>query len=80
MLSLPLAKLSTATNDSVDGKKLIWKHDTQNLIFVIDTYGARGVPSQLIKVVQGTQVLVREQNLDILTTPLRHMALANSCL
>ena len=69
MLSLPLVKLSTATNDSADGKKLIWNHVSQNLIFVIDTYGARGVPSQLIKVVQGTQVLVRKQNLETPTMP-----------
>ncbi|KAH8730683.1 hypothetical protein GQ44DRAFT_605862 [Phaeosphaeriaceae sp. PMI808] len=58
MLSLPLAKLSTAQDATLDETKFSWSHDTQNLIMVIDTFGACG-PSQLLKVVQGTQVRVR---------------------
>lgn len=61
MISLPLAKLSTAQEggrEPEDGK-FTWKHDSHNLVVVIDTYGASGPPSQLLKVVQGTQVRVR---------------------
>jgi hypothetical protein len=59
MLSLPLAKLSSAQDVTVEETKFNWSHDTQNLIVVVDTYGASGPPSQLLKVVQGTQVRVR---------------------
>jgi hypothetical protein len=59
MLSLPLAKLSSAQDVTVEETKFNWSHDTQNLVVVIDTYGASGPPSQLLKVVQGTQVRVR---------------------
>lgn len=59
MLSLPLAKLSTAQDAGLDENKFSWTHETQNLIMVIDTYGARAPSSRLLKVVQGTQVRVR---------------------
>lgn len=59
MLTLPLAKLSTAEDGGSEGGKFSWKHDAHNLVVVIDTYGASGPPSQLLKVVQGTQVRVR---------------------
>ncbi|KAF2830586.1 hypothetical protein CC86DRAFT_402619 [Ophiobolus disseminans] len=70
MLSLPLAKLSSAQDAAPEESKFIWSHETQNLVVVIDTYGATGPPSQLLKVVQGTQVrhfielenLVKESN------------------
>lgn len=59
MLTLPLAKLSTAQDVGPEESKFTWKHDSHNLVVVIDTYGATGPPSQLLKVVQGTQVRVR---------------------
>jgi hypothetical protein len=59
MLSLPLAKLSTAQDAAADETKFSWSHDTQHLMIVVDTFGARGPPSQLLKVVQGTHVRVR---------------------
>jgi hypothetical protein len=59
MLSLPLAKLSTAPDAGPDDTKFDWRHDTQDLVAVIDTYGSYGQPSQLLKVVQGTHVRVR---------------------
>lgn len=59
MISLPLAKLSTAPDASPEETKFDWKHDTQDLVAVIDTYGSYGQPSQLLKVVQGTHVRVR---------------------
>jgi hypothetical protein len=58
MISLPLAKLSTARDATLNETKFNWSHETQNLTVVIDSYGVRGSPSQLLKVVQGTQVLV----------------------
>lgn len=59
MLTLPLAKLSTAQDAAPEESKFTWSHDTQDLVVVIDTYGASGPPAQLLKVVQGTQVRVR---------------------
>jgi len=59
MLSLPLAKLSSAQDAAPEENKFSWSHETHNLVVVIDTYGASGPPSQLLKVVQGTQVRVR---------------------
>lgn len=59
MLSLSLAKLSTAQDADSETSKLNWSHNTQDLFMVIDTFGARGPISQLLKVVQSTQVLVR---------------------
>ncbi|KAI8935175.1 hypothetical protein NX059_007768 [Plenodomus lindquistii] len=55
MLSLPLAKLSVALDTAPDAQNFTWQHETRNLSFVIDTYGGNG-SSQLLKVVQGTQV------------------------
>lgn len=57
MLSLPLAKLSVALDTDPDSHSFTWHHETHSLTFVIDTYGTRG-SSQLLKVVQGTQVRV----------------------
>ncbi|KAF2023938.1 hypothetical protein EK21DRAFT_79810 [Setomelanomma holmii] len=79
MLSLPLAKLSTAQDAAPGETKFSWSHDTQNLVVVIDTFGARGPPSQLLKVVQGTHVrhlieierLVRESS-DLIRTMQEH--------
>ena len=59
MLTLPLAKLSSAQDAAPEENKFTWSHDSHNLVVVIDTYGATGPPSQLLKVVQGTQVRVR---------------------
>ncbi|KAH9864176.1 hypothetical protein J1614_010110 [Plenodomus biglobosus] len=55
MLSLPLAKLSVALDTDPDAHSFTWQHDTHDLTFVIDSYGSSG-SSQLLKVVQGTQV------------------------
>jgi hypothetical protein len=59
MLSFPLAKLSTAQDVDADATKFSWSHDSHDLVAIIDGYGARGPPSQLLKVVQGTQIRVR---------------------
>lgn len=56
MLSLPLAKLSTAQDAAVEDTKFSWTHATQDLIVVFDSYGAS---SELLKVVQGNAILVR---------------------
>jgi hypothetical protein len=57
MLSLPLAKLSTADDTDPAEQKFTWQHAQNDLSFVLDTYGAIS-SSQLLKVVQGTQVRV----------------------
>lgn len=57
MLSLPLAKLSVALDTDPDAQSFTWQHETHDLTFVIDSYGGSG-SSQLLKVVQGTQVRV----------------------
>jgi hypothetical protein len=59
MLSLPLAKISTAQDAALDETKFTWSHETQDLTLVIQGYGANGSPSQLLKVAQGTQIRVR---------------------
>jgi len=59
MISLSLAKLSTAQDAYPDEQNFQWKHETNNLICVIDSYQAGGSALQLLKVVQGTQVRVR---------------------
>ncbi|EFQ86208.1 hypothetical protein PTNB73_04578 [Pyrenophora teres f. teres] len=55
MLSLPLTSLSTAQDADPSLQRFDWHKDTQDLTFVIDTYGATG-SLQLVKVVQGNQV------------------------
>jgi hypothetical protein len=57
MLSLPLAKLSWAQDTDSDQQKFNWQQETHDLSFILDSYGARGA-TQLMKVVQGTQVRV----------------------
>jgi hypothetical protein len=59
MISLQLAKLSTAQDASLHETKFSWSHETQDLVLVFQNYGANGSPSQLLKVTQGTQVRVR---------------------
>lgn len=59
MLSLPLASLSTAQDADADQQKFIWQKETHDLTFVIDSYGGRD-NNQLIKIVQGTRVRVRD--------------------
>lgn len=59
MLSLPLTSLSTAHDADAGQQKFNWQKETHDLTFVIDSYGASGT-AQLIKVVQGTQVRVRD--------------------
>ncbi|KAF1911285.1 hypothetical protein BDU57DRAFT_560412 [Ampelomyces quisqualis] len=56
MISLPLAKLSTANDAPLSDDRFTWTHETHNLFFVLDNYNARGQVSQLLKIVQGTQV------------------------
>ncbi|KAF1845338.1 uncharacterized protein K460DRAFT_385882 [Cucurbitaria berberidis CBS 394.84] len=55
MLSLPLAKLSVAEDADPAKQKFTWKHEQHDLTFVLDSYGAHRA-SQLLKVVQGTQI------------------------
>jgi hypothetical protein len=59
MISLSLAKLSTAQDASPNEQTFQWKHEGNNLVCVIDSYQAGGSALQLLKVVQGTQVRVR---------------------
>ncbi|KAF3006420.1 hypothetical protein E8E13_000756 [Curvularia kusanoi] len=59
MISLPLAKLSFAHDAYVREQTSQWKHETNNLVCVIDSYQAGGSNFQLLKIVQGTQI--REQ-------------------
>ncbi|KAJ4408322.1 hypothetical protein N0V91_003326 [Didymella pomorum] len=59
MISMHLAKLSTAQDAFPDEQSFQWKHETNNFTFVIDSYQQGGSTLQLLKVVQGTQV--REQ-------------------
>lgn len=59
MISTHLAKLSTAQDAFPDEQSFQWKHETNNLMFVIDSYQQGGSTLQLLKVVQGTQVRVR---------------------
>jgi hypothetical protein len=61
MISLPLAKLSTAQDTTVDATKFTWSHQTQDLTVVVDSFGALGTSGQPLKLVQGTRVLVRAQ-------------------
>jgi hypothetical protein len=57
MLSLPLSKLSVAQDTGPAEQKFKWDQETRDLVFILDSYGARR-SSQLMKVVQGTQVRV----------------------
>lgn len=59
MISLSLAKLSTAQDAYPDEQTFQWKHETNNLVCVVDSYKAGGSALQLLKIVQGTQVRVR---------------------
>lgn len=59
MISLSLAKLSTAQDAYPDEQNFQRKHETNNLICVIDSYQAGGSALQLLKIIQGTQVRVR---------------------
>jgi hypothetical protein len=59
MISMHLAKLSTAQDAFPDEQSFQWKHETNNFTFVIDSYQQGGSTLQLLKVVQGTQVRVR---------------------
>lgn len=59
MLSLQLAKLSTAQDVHPTEQTFQWKHESNNLTFVIDSFQQGGSTLQLLKVVQGTQVRVR---------------------
>lgn len=59
MISTHLAKLSTAQDAFPDEQSFRWKHETNNLTFVIDSYQQGGSTLQLLKVVQGTQIRVR---------------------
>ncbi|KAH7396676.1 hypothetical protein DE146DRAFT_678412 [Phaeosphaeria sp. MPI-PUGE-AT-0046c] len=56
MISLPLAKISTAQDASLETTNFVWTHETQGLMVVLDDFGAHRPPAQLLKVVQGTQV------------------------
>ncbi|KZM26032.1 uncharacterized protein EKO05_0005868 [Ascochyta rabiei] len=56
MISLSLAKLSTAQDAYPDEQNFQWRHETNNLICVVDSYQIGGSALQLLKIVQGTQV------------------------
>jgi hypothetical protein len=59
MITLSLAKISEAQDAALNETKFTWTHQTQDLVVVLDNYGAHGTSSQLLKVVQGTHVRVR---------------------
>lgn len=59
MISISLAKLSTAPDTHPEETKFTWTHEYQDLVVIIDNYGASGPQSQFLKVVQGTRVRVR---------------------
>lgn len=68
MISLSLAKLSTAQDAFPDELNFKWAHETNNLICVIDSYQTGGSTLQLLKVIQGTQVRVRAATSPLPTT------------
>ena len=59
MLTLRLTKFSFADDAPVEAQNFTWKHRTQDLIitFEMGTDGS-GTSSQVLKILQGTQVLV----------------------
>jgi hypothetical protein len=59
MLTLRLAKFSFADDAPVEAQNFNWKHRTQDLVITFDmgTDGS-GTSSQVLKILQGTQVLV----------------------
>lgn len=58
MLSLPLAKLSTARDEDPSEQRFEWQHETRDLSLILEGYGDVPGSTQLLKVAQGTQVRV----------------------
>jgi hypothetical protein len=65
MLTLRLAKFSFADDAPVEAQSFTWKHRTQDLVitFEMGTDGS-GNSSQILKILQGTQVLVTAYEYD----------------
>jgi hypothetical protein len=61
LITLPLLKFSHAEDAASQVDKFSWKHVTQDLLVVFDTYRSlgSGQSSQMMKVLQGSLVLVR---------------------
>lgn len=74
MFSTHIAKLSTAQDGFTDEQTFQWKHDTNNLTFVIDSYQKGGSTLQLLKVVQGPQVRVRAATSPHSVTSMPHLS------
>jgi len=62
LITLPLLKFSHAEDTAAEVQKFSWRHVTQDLVLVFDTFRGPGreggKPSQMMKVLQGTKVLV----------------------
>lgn len=61
LITLPLHKFSYAEDAASQTDKFSWKHTTKDLMVVFDTYRSLGAgqSSQMMKVLQGSLVLVR---------------------
>lgn len=70
LITFRLAKFSFADEAPVDAQQFNWKHRTQDLVVAIDNFRGAGIgsSSQVLKVLQGTQVLVRAPALARLDT------------
>jgi len=61
LVSLRLVKFSNAVDPSSESEKFSWKHTTQDLVVVFDSFRSvnhLGQPAKMMKVIQGTQILV----------------------
>jgi hypothetical protein len=59
MLTLRLAKFSFADDAPVEAQTFNWKHRTQDLVVTFEMgIDGSGTSSQVLKILQGTQVLV----------------------
>ncbi|KAF2494530.1 hypothetical protein BU16DRAFT_511024 [Lophium mytilinum] len=62
LISLRLVKFSSAVDPSGEAEKFSWKHTTQDLVVVFDSFrddplNHAGQPSKMMKVIQGTKIL-----------------------
>ncbi|KAF2804712.1 uncharacterized protein BDZ99DRAFT_525536 [Mytilinidion resinicola] len=62
LISLRLVKFSNAVDPSSEAEKFSWKHTTQDLVVVFDSFrndplNHAGHPTKMMKVIQGTKVL-----------------------
>jgi hypothetical protein len=64
LIRLRLIKFSYATDPSGETEKFTWKHTTQELVVIFDSFRSgpvndQGQRSKMMSVIQGTQALVR---------------------